>query len=160
MGAPNPVRTLESHAVVENRKGDEGCVSDSGEHYMRSIRTGADKVVYVEQCATCLWIDPASLDWWADNAIKTALSARAQRIAIATETEPFAFVQQQGEALTLIEIVYQALGAASVCWEHKDLLAAGMFDSTRAKAIGDALMAEIHRAQSHDSNAKEPNPVG
>jgi hypothetical protein len=35
--------------------------------------------------------------------------------------------------------VFTALGAASACWE--DLGGAGVFDSTRAKAIGDALVA-------------------
>jgi hypothetical protein len=35
--------------------------------------------------------------------------------------------------------VYQALGAASACWEHLDR--AGVFESNRARAIGQDLMA-------------------
>lgn len=42
---------------------------------------------------------------------------------------------------TLEEAVYQAIGAASMCWE--DPGGAGVFDSTRAKAIGDLLLAKI-----------------
>lgn len=43
--------------------------------------------------------------------------------------------------LTLEEAVYQAIGAASMCWE--DVAKAGVFDSDRAKAIGDALLADV-----------------
>lgn len=43
--------------------------------------------------------------------------------------------------LTLEEAVYQAIGAASVCWE--DVAKAGVFDSDRAKAIGDALLTRV-----------------
>lgn len=43
--------------------------------------------------------------------------------------------------LTLAEAVFQALGAASMCWEHVDK--AGVFQSERAKAIGDALLNKI-----------------
>lgn len=138
---PNPIRTLESHGVFEN-----GSTGKQGEckHYMVSIRTGGERVMYVEQCVKCQWIDPASLDWWAENAIKLAGSDRAKRIAASASTEPFAFVQQEGEELTLTEILYQALGAASMCWEHPDR--AGIFDSTRAKMIGEALEREVRRA--------------
>lgn len=37
--------------------------------------------------------------------------------------------------------VFQALGAASVCWENP--AGAGVFDSTRAKEIGEALVDEL-----------------
>lgn len=37
--------------------------------------------------------------------------------------------------------VFEALGAASTCWEN--LEGAGVFDSTRAKEIGDGLMAKL-----------------
>lgn len=37
--------------------------------------------------------------------------------------------------------VFQALGAASTCWEN--LSGAGVFDSTRAKDIGDGLLEFI-----------------
>lgn len=39
------------------------------------------------------------------------------------------------------EAVFQALGAASVCWEQIEK--AGVFESTRAKAIGDALISRL-----------------
>lgn len=37
------------------------------------------------------------------------------------------------------EAVFQALGAASTCWEHLDR--AGVFDATGAAEIGEELMA-------------------
>ena len=43
--------------------------------------------------------------------------------------------------LTIEEAVFQALGAASACWET--LGNAGVFDSTRCKQIGDELLARI-----------------
>lgn len=42
---------------------------------------------------------------------------------------------------TLESAVFQALGAASVCWENPG--GAGVFESDRAKAIGDELVAWI-----------------
>jgi hypothetical protein len=47
------------------------------------------------------------------------------------------------DAEDLASAVFQALGAASVCWEFPEK--AGIFDSTRAKAIGDGLLAWIAR---------------
>jgi NTP pyrophosphatase (non-canonical NTP hydrolase) len=41
----------------------------------------------------------------------------------------------------LAAAVFEALGEASVCWEHIDQ--AGIFDSTRAGAIGDRLVGAI-----------------
>ncbi len=54
--------------------------------------------------------------------------------------EPFAFQPSEGQELSVEEAVFQALGAASMCW---DTTPTGIFDSTRAKEIGDALMAEL-----------------
>ena len=39
------------------------------------------------------------------------------------------------------EAVFQALGAASVCWE--DMSGTGVFQSERAKQIGDTLLAHV-----------------
>ncbi len=39
----------------------------------------------------------------------------------------------------LDEVVFQALGAASMCWEFPEK--AGVFNSDRAKEIGDEVMA-------------------
>ena len=51
--------------------------------------------------------------------------------------EPFAFDFGE-EGPNLPAAVFQALGAASVCWENPG--GAGIFDSTRAKEIGDVLL--------------------
>ena len=140
--SPNPVRTLESHAVHLNVP---ACTNLDREHHMVSIKLGDDTSVgYVEICTRCNWIDEKSLQWWVDDAIKLSLSKRAQRIAIAASQTPFAFIQTRGEDLTLEEIMFQALGAASMCWVGGtgDL----EFDSSRAKEIGLALMREVDRA--------------
>ena len=137
---PDPVRRLESHGVVDNLTPEKA----ECEHRMESIKTGSDLVPFVEQCSLCFWIDPVSLTWWAEDAVKKSLTKRATRIAVALDTEPFSFVQQDGEELTLDEMVFQALGAASVCWENP--AGAGLFDSSRAKSIGDRLLAEVKRA--------------
>lgn len=42
---------------------------------------------------------------------------------------------------TAEEAIFQALGAVSVCWENIDR--AGIFESTRAKVIGDALITRL-----------------
>lgn len=39
------------------------------------------------------------------------------------------------------EAIFQALGAASVCWEHMEK--AGIFHSERAKFIGDQLIERL-----------------
>jgi len=52
------------------------------------------------------------------------------------------------QAETLENAVFQAIGAASVCWETPE--GAGVFNSDRAKAIGEELMAEIKRRQGLD----------
>jgi hypothetical protein len=57
--------------------------------------------------------------------------------AVDVPSDPFGF-----DALTdPRELVFQALGAASACWEN--LAGAGVFDSTRAKEVGDALLARL-----------------
>lgn len=43
---------------------------------------------------------------------------------------------------TLEEVVFQALGAASVCWDPMDCT--GVFESDRAKKIGDEVVAWIN----------------
>jgi len=44
---------------------------------------------------------------------------------------------------TLESAIFQALGAASMCWDPKPYTQ--IFDSTAAKEIGDALLAEIEK---------------
>lgn len=43
--------------------------------------------------------------------------------------------------------VYQALGAASACWEHPE--GAGVFDSTRCREIGVELLERIATDRAH-----------
>lgn len=112
-------------------------------HHMVS-HSGGQMVKWVEICSLCGWIDTAALDRWAADAIINAMTKRAQRIAVATETEPFTFVQSSTEELPLKEIVGQALGAASMCWEFPDR--GGIFDSVRAGQIYRALEREIEAA--------------
>jgi hypothetical protein len=53
----------------------------------------------------------------------------------------FEFAPATGsDTVTLEEAVFQALGAASTCWSETP---AGVFDSDRAKQIGDALVAFV-----------------
>lgn len=113
-------------------------------HVMEAISAG-QLVKWVNRCSLCGWIDKADLDGWAEDAIKKAMSQRAQRIALASQTEPFSFVQSSTDQLSIEEVLFQALGAASVCWERQTLLEVGVFDSTRAKAVGEALLKEVQR---------------
>lgn len=58
------------------------------------------------------------------------------------------------EGMAIDTAVYQALGAASVCWSN--MAGAGVFDSGRAKVIGDQLLARVKRGdrtpEYHDAN--------
>lgn len=136
----------ESTGVKDQTVGDwSTCPEYDGEpHNMVSVKTNSLKVQFVEQCERCGWIDGSSLNWWADNAAKLALTPSAGRIAIAAELEPFQFVQNSdGDDLTLEEILGQALGAASMCWKprpHEQ-----EFDSVQARRIYVALQAEVER---------------
>jgi hypothetical protein len=150
------VATFESHDVEDQTSEEwndrKSCLRPSRPvppsqrtHFMVSVKTASPAVPYVERCSDCSWIDPTALQWWADNAVKNSLNERARRIAVAAETEPFSFVNSAGlPEPDLDEILGQALGAASMCWVGGtgDL----EFDSTRAKAIWEALRAEVDRA--------------
>lgn len=48
-------------------------------------------------------------------------------------------------SMPIEEAVFQALGAASACWEN--LSGAGVFESTRCKQIGDELIAYFESKQ-------------
>jgi hypothetical protein len=53
----------------------------------------------------------------------------------------FIFTENEDEEqLTLRNVVFQALGAASVCWSE---VPSGIFESTRAQEVGHALLAWI-----------------
>lgn len=49
------------------------------------------------------------------------------------------------DAETLEELVFQAIGAASTCWEN--LEGAGIFRATRAKALGDELLERLRERE-------------
>lgn len=66
------------------------------------------------------------------------------------EDAPFAFSPEQDGTLSLEAAVGQAIGAASMCWESTT--SAGVFDSTRAKSIVDAVMARIREDQARAAN--------
>jgi hypothetical protein len=53
----------------------------------------------------------------------------------------FEFRPEHDGTLSLEAAVFQALGAASACWEN--LEGAGVFQSERAKEIGEALLEVI-----------------
>lgn len=58
-----------------------------------------------------------------------------------TDVHTFEFQPEHDGTLPLATAVFQALGAASVCWDSME--GTGVFQSERAKAIGDALLAVI-----------------
>jgi hypothetical protein len=66
------------------------------------------------------------------------MSLNYDRILMALENPT---QRERGGPETIEEAVFRALGAASTCWE--DLSGTGIFDSDRAKAIGDGLLAFI-----------------
>lgn len=53
----------------------------------------------------------------------------------------FEYSDWETEEEKKVSAIFQAIGAASTCWES--LEHAGVFDSTRAKEIGDALIMEL-----------------
>lgn len=74
-----------------------------------------------------------------------------------TDGQPFTFTREHDGSLTLESAVYQALGAASVCWENPG--GAGFFDSTRAKEIGEELLAFIRaNTLSRPAQTSKHNP--
>lgn len=79
---------------------------------------------------------------------------------ITEETEeraPFAFQPDSEGELTLQAAVYQAIGAASVCWEH--MTGTGIYDDGRAVEIAEALLERI-RAHAEDAEDSTPGIVG
>lgn len=54
---------------------------------------------------------------------------------------PVLFDGSPTEPETLAEVIFQAIGAGSVCWD--DMSGTGVFESDRAKALGDEVVAWI-----------------
>lgn len=59
-----------------------------------------------------------------------------------SDDEKFEFQREEDGSLSLESAVFQALGAASMCWDETPK---GVFDSTRAKEIGDSLVEFINQ---------------
>ena len=110
---------------------------------MMRIRTGSEIIKFVDQCTRCGYTDPNALDRWAEDWYKrqSAGSGAEMRTALAAVGEPFTFVRGSDADITLSEAIGQALGAASMCWEHPEK--ASTFDSSRAARIFKALHAII-----------------
>lgn len=108
---------------------------------LEAVRTGATHIRMLTVCVRCGWVDPAALDRWFEQAYKEKMDRLSQQISMASIGTPFTFVRSPDEDITLKEGVFQALGAASMCWST--LEGAGEFDSTRAKQIGDAVILLI-----------------
>ncbi len=62
-----------------------------------------------------------------------------------SDVEPlFEFQPEHDGSLSSESAIFQALGAASMCWSETPK---GVFDSTRAKAIGEALVEFLHQRE-------------
>ena len=66
-----------------------------------------------------------------------------------TDVQTFHFSPEHDGSVPLETAVFQALGAASVCWDPWD--GKGVFMSERAKEIGDALVAYVREMYPHPS---------
>lgn len=71
----------------------------------------------------------------------TSVDVGQQRAVDPKAPEGFAFLRERDGSLDIESAVFQALGAASVCWEN--MSGTGVFNSDRAKLIGDTLVMEI-----------------
>lgn len=128
---------------------------------MGPVDTGSKLVPKFIQCSRCGWVDPFSLDAYAELGFKRSLSKIEQRTAMAISGEPFTFVRSSEADVSLDEALGQALGAASMCWTNVE--GAGRFKEHRAKeifrelkkllqekslqdrkAIGEAIIEQLH----------------
>ena len=115
---------------------------DNGPCVLSDVATGAELIRRIVQCTRCGWVDPASLDRWAEQAHAELMDGMSQRCAIAAGVTPFAFVQQTGSQLTFLEGISQAMTAVSLAWERPE--AAGRYDAGRAQQVGLELY-RLHR---------------
>jgi hypothetical protein len=58
--------------------------------------------------------------------------------------EPWTPTRREGEALAISQIVQEAVGSASMCWEN--VYKAGIFNSERAEWVAGGAIAAIERA--------------
>jgi hypothetical protein len=127
-------------------------VSDPRPCAMLSVETGASLVSRINQCTRCGWVDPVYLDAYAELGYKRRLNKIEQRTAMAISGEPFTFVRSSEADVTLDEALGQALGAASMCWEHPEK--AGTFNDQRAKRIFEQLKALLQEKSRADRNTQ------
>jgi hypothetical protein len=118
---------------------------------MGPVDTGSKLVPKIIQCSRCGWVDPASLDAYAELGFKRSLSKIEQRTAMAIEGEPFTFVRSSEADVTLDEALGQALGAASMCWTNVE--GAGRFKQHRAKQIFEQLKLLLQEKSKEDRAA-------
>lgn len=71
--------------------------------------------------------------------------------------EAKAIVDMQFETKDLETCIYEAIGAASVCWESME--GTGVFQDVRAKAIGDQLLARIRLFQDRQASVEVAAPT-
>jgi len=71
---------------------------------------------------------------------------------------PFKFQPEHDGSLTVESAVYQALGAASMCWDRVGD-EASVFDDTTARAIGEALLERITAAAQDVREATDTPPL-
>jgi hypothetical protein len=67
--------------------------------------------------------------------------ARPQEYGVTAEETSGLTVSEAIRRAPLEEAVFLAIGRASMCWEHPE--GAGVFDSTAACEVGDALLARF-----------------
>jgi hypothetical protein len=103
------------------------------------IHIDSKLVPVIRQCTRCGWVDPAALDRIAEDSMKRAMPASAQRAAMAASGTPFAFVVQRGKDLTIEEGLQQAFTAVSAM--GADL------DSKRCTQIFQQMIALIRELQ-------------
>lgn len=131
--------------TAEAWDGDDVCFADGAPgHRMVSVKVASPAVPFIERCEVCGFIEPDALTAHAENWAKQVLPRRAQRIAVAVETDPFQFVQPPSGELPLLEIMAQSFAAlATHVAEH----AAKGWATTgkRETSIMRAALAEIER---------------
>jgi hypothetical protein len=80
---------------------------------MGPVDIGSEIIKTIDQCSRCGWVDPASLDRWAEDWYKRRMDMVMSRTALAAVGEPFTFVRGSERDITLDEGLAQAMAAAT-----------------------------------------------
>lgn len=83
---------------------------------------------------------PSLGEWAARNPPTSQIARNLSAGTIAHSPAAFEFDREHDGSLPIAAAVYQALGAASMCWSETP---AGVFDSRQADRVGEALLAVI-----------------